>query len=383
MNGEAGTGVSSIVILAANSIWNIVNFRGGLIRGLQAAGYEPVVVAPADAECADAMLRLGVEHIPIDLDRSGMNPVADARLFFAYRRILSRLRPRAFLGFTIKPNIYGTLAARMAGVPAIANISGLGTAFLGRGGLMRIVTSLYRFALRRAEVVFFQNPDDFELFLGLGAVVPGQARLLPGSGIDLEQFRPGPLPAGAPVFLLVARLLGDKGVREFAAAARIVRDHYPDARFQLLGPIDDGNRTAVARDELERWVADGVVDYLGAADDVRLLIERATAVVLPSYREGLPRSLLEAAAMARPLIATDVPGCREVVEDGVNGFLCVVRCADDLAAAMLKLCRLSLAERSAMGAAGRAMVERKFDEKLVIGAYLDRLRPVRPDPRDG
>lgn len=366
------------IAVAANSSWNIVNFRGGLIRALKQAGYQPVVIAPAEEASAERIDQLGVEHIILDLNRSGINPVADARLFLAYRTILRKLRPVAFLGFTIKPNIYGSLAARTLGIPAIANISGLGTVFLRRGALLKVVTPLYRLALRRAEVVFFQNPDDFALFRTLKIVSEKQARLLPGSGIDLELFRPRPLPPGPPTFLLVARLLGDKGVREFAAAARIVRLQHPDVRFQLLGPIDEGNRTAVTRTELEQWVADGVVEYVGAAQDVRPFIEQATAIVLPSYREGLPRSLLEAAAMARPLIATDVPGCREVVKHGVNGFLCAARSAGDLALAIGRLCEMTAAEHRAMGAASRALVEKRFSERLVIDSYLDCLQPRQP-----
>lgn len=371
------------IVVAANSYWNIVNFRGGLVRALKQAGYEPILVAPDDPASAEQVRQLGAEKMPVVLSRSGMNPLADARLFLAYRRILRKRRPLAFLGFTIKPNIYGSLAARMTGVPAIANISGLGTAFLGRGGLMRIVTAMYRSTLRSAAVVFFQNRDDLELFLELGAVAPGQADLLPGSGVDLERFQPSPLPRGAPIFLLVARLLGDKGVREFAGAARLLRADYPDARFQLLGPIDEGNRTAVTRAELDGWVAEGTVEYLGAADDVRPFIGKATAVVLPSYREGLPRSMLEAAAMARPLVTTDVPGCREVVADGVNGFLCAARSSESLADAMRKLCRLTPPQRRAMGQAGRRMVEERFDEKLVIGAYFDRLQRLQASASAG
>ena len=378
---SATIGAKPTIVLAANSAWNIVNFRGGLVRALKEAGYEPLVVAPADPACEERMGRLGVEQVPLELDRSGMSPVADARLFFAYRRLLLKFRPLAFLGFTSKPNIYGSLAARTVGVPAIANISGLGTAFLGRGGLMKFVTSLYRLALRRTDVVFFHNRDDLELFLELKLVSADQAGLLPGSGIDLQQFESQPLPRGGPIFLLVARLLGDKGVREFAAAARIVRQEHRNARFQLLGPIDDGNRTAITWAELDGWVASGAVEYLGVADDVRPFIGKATAIVLPSYREGLPRSLLEGAAMARPLVTTDVPGCREVVEDGVNGYLCAVRSATALAEAMDKLCRLTVAERRSMGLAGRAMVARRFDEKLVVGAYLERLRQLEPSAR--
>ena len=235
------------------------------------------------------------------------------------------------------------------------------------------MTGLYRVGLSRAAVVFFQNPDDRALFIERQMVRPDQARLLPGSGVDLDRFAPSPQPSGPVTFLLIARLLGDKGVREFAAAAKSLRAELPDARFELLGPIDEGNRTAIARAELDGWIAQGLVDYLGETDDVRPYVSAASAVVLPSYREGLPRTLLEAAAMARPLIATDVPGCREVVEDGVNGFLCRVRDSASLAKAMKKFVESSSAKRLAMGEAGRRKVQDKFSETVVIRAYLDAL----------
>jgi len=205
-------------------------------------------------------------------------------------------------------------------------------------------------------------------------------RLLPGSGVDLDRFQPRPLPAGPATFLFIGRLLGDKGVRELIEAGRIVRKSRGDVRLQLVGAIDEGNRTAVSRFELDRWINDGLVEYLGETEDVRPFIERATAVILPSYREGLPRSLLEGAAMGRPLIATDVPGCREVVEDGVNGFLCTVRDPYSLAKSMERLLTLSPDERGAMGVAARRMVEQRFSEQLVIDAYLDELGKLL-DPR--
>ena len=361
------------VVVAANSSWNIVNFRIGLIRALERAGYEPVVVAPPDAAAEPRMAELQAQRVAVGIDRSGLNPLADLRLLGNYRRILKRLRPAAFLGFTVKPNIYGCIAARSLGIPAFANISGLGTAFIRPGPLRAFVTLLYRVGLSRASVVFFQNPDDRELFIERRMVRADQARLLPGSGVDLDSFMPSPQPPGPATFLLIARLLGDKGVREFAAAARALRAQIPDARFQLLGPIDEGNRTAIARAELDGWIAQGLVDYLGETDDVRPYVAAASAVVLPSYREGLPRTLLEAAAMARPLIATDVPGCREVVEDGVNGFLCEVRDSTSLANAMKKLAELSPSQRLAMGEAGRRKVQDKFSETVVIRAYLNAL----------
>lgn len=364
------------IVLAANSSWNIVNFRSGLIQALKEHGYTPVIVAPHDPPAEERLQQLDVERIVVPIDRSGLNPLADLRLLREYRRILKQRCPAAFLGFTIKPNIYGCIAARSLGIPGIANISGLGTVFIKRGPLLALVTALYRFALARAAVVFFQNPDDLALFVGRKMVRPDQAVLLPGSGVDLERYAPSPQPNGPPTFLLIARLLGDKGVREFVEAARKLRSERADARFQLLGPLDEGNRTAIPRAELDRWVSEGLVEYLGETEDVRPLVEQASAVVLPSYREGLPRSLLEAAAMARPLVATDVPGCREVVVEGKTGFLCEARDAGSLAAAMAKIAEMSPQQRRAMGMAGRRLAEERFSETVVIDAYLAALGKI-------
>ena len=317
------------------------------------------------------MRTLDVERIAIRIDRAGMNPFADLKLFAEYRRLLRQLRPAAYLGYTIKPNIYGSLAAASLGIPALPNVSGLGTAFIRGGMLQSIVTRLYRFGFARAPVVFFQNDEDRRLFVERRIVRPGQAQVLPGSGVDLARFEPAPLPDAPPVFLLIARLLRDKGVVEFVEAARALRSIMPDARFQLLGPIDEGNRTAITRAELDSWTSEGVVEYLGTTDDVRPFIAAASAVVLPSYREGLPRSLLEGAAMGRPLIAADVPGCRDVVEEDVNGYLCAPRDADALAGAMRRLANLSAAEQLAMGKAGRRRVQERFSEEIVVRAYLD------------
>jgi glycosyltransferase involved in cell wall biosynthesis len=222
-------------------------------------------------------------------------------------------------------------------------------------------------------VVFFQNGEDRRLFIDRRIVQEQQARVLPGSGVDLDRFVPAPPGEGPPVFLLVGRLLRDKGVAEFVEAARLLRSELPGARFQLLGPIDSGNRTAIARAELDSWVNEGVIEYLGTADDVRPHIAASSAVVLPSYREGMPRSLLEGAAMERPLIATDVPGCRDIVHDGWNGFLCSVRDPVSLAGAMRKLAESPASRRLAMGKAARREVQERYSEELVITAYLDAL----------
>jgi len=366
--------VSSSVVVSANSLWNIANFRAGLIKVLAAHGFEVVVSAPFGPELPRD---LPVRFRPIEMDRSGMNPLADSLLLARYLGLLRQLRPAAYLSFTIKPNIYGALAARLAGVPAVPNVSGLGTAFI-RGGLLgAFVGILYRLAFGKCEVVFFQNPDDRDLFIERRIIAPQQARLLPGSGIDLNKFSPAPkLSDGPPTFLLIARLLADKGVREFVEAAQLTQARHPGTRFQILGGLDPENRTAIGKEELDRWVGSGAIEYLGPTDDVRPHIAAASAVVLPSYREGLPRSLLEGGAMARPLIASDVPGCREIVKDGVTGLLCQVRSPSSLADAMARFAAMNVDQRQALGDAARAKVETEYDERAVIDAYLEVLKPL-------
>src|SRR4249919_1949015 len=249
------------IVLSANSDWNIANFRVGLIQALRGTGYEPVVIAPQDPAADDRIRELGVERISISIDRAGLNPWADLKLLTEYRRLLGRLRPAAYFGYTIKPNVYGCFASAALGIPAIPNVSGLGTAFIRGGPLQQIVKGLYRVGFRRAPVVFFQNDEDRRLFVEQGIVRPDQARVLPGSGVDLRRFVPAPLPEGPPVFLLVGRLLRDKGVIEFVEAARSLRSELPGARFQLLGPIDEGNRTSISRSELDAWDGEGVIEY--------------------------------------------------------------------------------------------------------------------------
>ena len=367
--------MSSWIVVSANSLWNIANFRTGLLDAIEAEGHSVAIAAPDDGAALTWDNPYEFHDLPID--RSGLNPFRDALLTLRYYRLLKQKRPAAFLGFTIKPNIYGSLAARMAGVPAIANVSGLGTAFIRGGPLARFIGALYRLAFAKAHKVFFQNPDDRRLFLDRNIVEAGRTGLLPGSGIDLERFSPaGPAPQGETIFLLISRLLADKGVREFVEAAALVRASHPNARFQLLGGLDPGNRTAIGEEEVRRWTKEGFIEYLGPTSDVRLYIAAASAVVLPSYREGLPRSLLEAAAMGRPLIATDVPGCREIVREGTTGLLCQVRSASSLADAMARFAQMGVDQREALGKAARQTVEAEFSEGAVIDAYLKALRPL-------
>ncbi|MCF2514341.1 glycosyltransferase family 4 protein [Sphingomonas sp. G124] len=363
------------ILISANSFWNIANFRSSLIEALVDHGYRVVIATPqADVEWAEAR---GAETAEIAVDRSGLNPIVDAVLWLDYLRLFRRTGTVMFLGFTAKPNIYGSLAANVAGVSILPNVSGLGTAFMNDGLLSRFVSLLYRLAFRRCPIVFFQNPDDLALFEARGIVRPGQSHLLPGSGVNLDRFVPAAQPVeGLVRFLFVGRLLGDKGVRDFVEAARGLRSEQPHWKFQLLGPIDEGNRSGIKADELREWIEHGWVEHLGSVEDVRPHIAEATAVVLPSYREGMPRSLLEAAAMGRPLVATDVPGNRQIVQEGVNGLLCKPRDPQSLAGALRQMAMMGIARRDEMGRAGRALVEREFGEEKVTGAYLNAVKQL-------
>ncbi|MER8386455.1 glycosyltransferase family 4 protein [Mesorhizobium sp. M1380] len=369
------------VIICANTAWNLLNFRAGLIRSFLERGIEVIAVAPPHQQHAAQLMRMGCRFEEMPMDNMGTSPIGDLALLMRFRRLFSRTRPDVYLGYTIKPNIYGSIAAKMLGVSVINNIAGLGVAFSKGSRIQGLVEILYRYALRGSRRVFFQNREDRDDFVRKSIVMPGSSDLLPGSGVDLLHFMPArALPSEdgpKSVFLLVARVLWEKGVGEFAEAARIVRSTNVQARFQLLGFLDVQNPSAVSKTVIEQWVKEGVIEYLGVTDDVRRYLAAADCVVLPSYyREGTPRSLLEAAAMGRPIITTDWTGCRNVVDDGVNGYLCQPRDARHLADRMLKFMSLSLHERVAMGDASRAKAEHEFDERLVIQKYLNAIGEV-------
>ena len=356
------------IVLTVNVAWNILNFRTPLVRALIADGHRVTILAPFD-DTIDELRDLGCECVDLPMDRKGLNPIGGVVLYRRMLRAFRELAPDVVFGFTIKNNIFGAMAARRLGLPFIPNVTGLGTAFLGSGLLLAVTKTLYRSAFTGLKEVFFQNADDRDLFVQNGLVRPWQATLLPGSGIDLDSYPALPYLAPDPpmVFLMIARLLRDKGVREYAEAARQLARAGLVCR--LVGAIDEHNRTAISKTELEGWQQSGAIDYVGPVSDVRPYIENAHCVVLPSYREGAPRTLIEAAACARPLIATDVPGCRDVVEDGRNGFLCEVRSANALASAMERFCDLDHIAKTEMAAASRKLAAERYDVRHVIEAY--------------
>ena len=369
------------IIIAINTAWNLHNFRAGLIRAMVGAGYEVIAVAPQD-EYAARLPILGCRYVPLPMDNKGMHPGRDLLLLWRLWCLLRREHPDVYLGYTIKPNIYGSLASRLLGISVINNIAGLGSAFARGSWISHLVKRLYRLALSRSARVFFQNEDDRQLFIDDGLVRRELTDRLPGSGVELARFTYTPeisLNNGGKHFrfLLIARMLWDKGIREYIEASRRLRQSYSQAEFCLLGFLDVQNPAAISREQMDEWVSEGAVNYLGVSDDVREQIGSSDCIVLPSYYpEGVPRSLLEAAAMGRPIITTDSVGCREVVDDEINGFLCKPRDAEDLAVKMEKMMGLSLKERSLMGRNGREKMQREFDEQIVINKYMQAVDSV-------
>lgn len=363
-------------LLVAGFPDSILHFRGPLMAALQQAGIEVHVAAPGLLPGSDVLRQLESRRITahdIPLRRSGMNPVADLLTFRCIHRLMRKLRPDYVLSYTVKPVIYGSFAAWLAGVPhRYALITGLGYAFQGEGrrvGVRSLVQFFYRMALTRVDKVFFQNEDDEALFRASGIISPHVASVVVnGSGVDLDEYQVAPLTDGPPRFLMVCRLLGDKGVREYAQAAHRVRQAHPHARFGLVGWRDE-NPDAISQEELDAWIAQGAIEFHGRMADVRPAMANCSVYVLPSYREGTPRTVLEAMAMGRAVITTDAPGCRATVRHGDNGFLVPVMSVDALVDAMLQLIESpGLAAR--MGSRSRQRAMEKYDVHKVNEVML-------------
>ncbi len=354
---------------------SLVNFRGDMIRDMIALGHEVHVSAPdIDAGTRAAVEAMGARVHSLPLSRSGLNPLGDIRYFGAMLALIRRVKPGLAVNYTIKPNIWGSFAARVAGVPACSMVTGLGYVMIEGAGLKRrlvqgMAKRLYAAALARNRIVVFQNDDDVADFVKAGIVDPAKVRTVRGSGVNLAHFDPRPLPP-EPVFLMIARLLKTKGVLEYAAAAKAVKRLHPRARFLLVGMADSGP-DGIPETEIVDW-RDSGIEYLGPQSDVRPAIAEASVYVLPSYREGTPRSVLEAMAMGRAILTTDVPGCRETVRPGQNGLLVPARDSEALRDAMIRLSE-SADERAAMGRASLAMARELFDVGKVNRALFRHL----------
>ncbi len=356
------------IVLSSNTSWSIFNFRFGLIEELL-KNYKVIVVAPKD-KYSEKLIDLGCKYYDIYIDRKGTNPINDLKTFWQYYRLYKKIKPNIALHFTIKPNIYGNLASQLLGIPVVNNITGLGTLFIKKNFITYLVEIMYKIAFRNS-FVFFQNREDKELFVQKNLVK--RYDVLPGSGINTEKFKPIKIEKKDNIFrfLLIARMIWDKGIGEYVEAAKIIKQKYKDVEFLLLGPVGVDNPTAIPKEQIDKWQKEELVKYLGTTDDIKSEIAKVDCVVLPTYyREGVPRVLLEAAAMEKPLIATNIAGCKEVVEDGINGYLCRVKDSEDLADKMEKMLNLSEDKRKAMGKAGRQKITNQFDENIVIKKYL-------------
>ena len=379
------------ILVIGALVKSLVNFRGPLLQTMVSAGHSVIACANGHNFVTEEKLKkMRIAYYPIHLSRAGINPIKDLKTFIDIIRVISLVQPDIVLSYTIKPVIYGSLAAQLCSVKACYSlITGLGYVFMESSLFFQrflrvLVRMFYRLSLKRSRKVFFQNPDDRALFLEKDLVRPNQAVLVNGSGVDLDYFTMSGLPDEL-VFLMIARLLVDKGVREYVKATEKVKKRFPQTRFLLVGDLDP-NPNSVRENELRQWKESGIIEYLGYLDDVRLAIHKCRCYVLPSYREGTPRTVLEAMAIGRPIITTDAPGCRETViltsegqlqrklgervMRGENGILVRVRDVKALEKAMLNILEApSLAER--MAKRSREIAEEKFDVHKVNAVILN------------
>lgn len=364
------------IVVVSNSYTYLVRFRRELLAAMQNLGHQVIAICPTDRYALQEGARLSVEHIHLPLAQHGLNPIGELHTVGSLCNTFRRLRPDLTLNFTLKPALYGSIAAALARVPKIVSVfTGLGYWFTKPSNSPPLVTGMIRLGLRFAllsnELVFFQNNDDKGLFIEEGLVAASKTRIVDGSGVDVSEFSVRESQIVPQSFLLVGRLLREKGVREYVAAARLLRRKYPTAAFWLLGPIDT-SPSAVVKTELQQWIDSGDIKYLGEVPDVRDIVAQASVVVLPSYREGTPRSVLEAMAMGKAIITTDAPGCRETVRAGANGLLVPVGSVEPLMDAMARFIdEPDLAAK--LGAESRRLAAEKYDVRRVNDSFLRNL----------
>ena len=365
------------IAIVLNTSWNIYNFRMNFIRALQVEGHEIHTIAPHD-NYTHFLTEAGCIHHDVKMDSRGANPIKDFALIFELGLIYKKVKPDIILHYTIKPNVYGTLAAAFLKIPVINNVCGLGTVFLKRNITSAFAIALYKISFRFAKKIFFQNKEDRDLFISKNLVRKDAVDLLQGSGIDLNRFKPIDFKRNEKfTFLLISRLITDKGIFEYISAIENLKAKGANYRFQILGSIDSTHARGIKEEIINGWIKSNIVEYLGTADDVRPFINAADCIVLPSYREGTPRTLLEAASSAKPIIATDVPGCHQVVIDGYNGLLCKLKDANDLAEKMEAMSKLDDSTLIQFGVNGRGKMEAEYDECLVINKYVSAIQEFK------
>ena len=363
------------ITLLYNTTVYVYKFRINLIQSIKELGYEVIVVSPKD-EYVEKLTELGIKHHHIDMSQYGLNPIKELITTYRIYKILKLYSPDYSLHYTIKPNIFGGIAAYFSKTPVINNIAGAGKAFSNEESLFaRVVSMLYKVGLANSKKILFQNYDDMNLFISKNIVPASKAERIPGSGVDLTQYKSNREPVGKE-FLFVGRLLKEKGIEHYLEAAQMTLEKYPDAIFKIVGEHED-RAEYIAKEKLDQYLNHDNIVYYGSVSPDRMpeILDDASCVVLPSYyREGVPRSLLEAAAMSKPIITTNNVGCKEVVDDGINGYKCDVKDANCLHLAMCKFLDLSDSEKIKMGQNGRKKMEEEFDEKIVINKYIELIK---------
>lgn len=361
------------VVLASNTTWNIVNFRRCLIDSLMEAGFKVYAVSPTD-KYVEELVKIGVIHYHVKINQKGANPIEDLKLIKRYKKIYQSIRPDIILSFTIKPNIYSSIIAYKLGVPIINNISGLGTLFIKKSINSFVSYVLYKLTIQKASHVFFQNNDDALLFLKFRLVEKSKMSVIPGSGVNVNTFNIDRTRNVGLTYLFVGRLIGDKGIREFMSASKVIAVNYPTVKFLVVGELNSPNRSAINSEEFEDFINENPqIDYLGNCDDMISVYAKADVLVLPSYREGLSKSLIEACAMSIPIITTNVTGCRDVVIDGFNGFLCEAKNVNSLVESIEYMINTTEENRLFFGRNGRSRAEKDFSEELVVKSYMSKV----------
>ena len=359
------------ILILTNNIGGLHSFRKEVVKAIVDSGYEVFISEPDDDERVKYFEEIGCHIIKTDFNRRGMNPIADLKLMLKYRSIIKNLNPKAVLSYTIKPNIYGGIACRLTGTPQLANVTGLGDAMENGGWLQKLTIGLYRVGIGKAKCVFFQNATNKQ-FCEEHGIVGLKTQLLPGSGVNLEHHHFQELPPdGIIKFLFISRLLRDKGTEEFFEMAKSIKAKYENSEFQILGWCEGDYQQ-----QLDELVEEGVVKYLGSTSDVRPYLTDVHCTIMPSYHEGMSNVNLESAANGRPVITTDVPGCRETVDDGVTGFLVKARDAKSLVGGVERFIALPYEDKQKMGRMAREKVEREFDRNIVVKAYLEELEAL-------
>jgi glycosyltransferase involved in cell wall biosynthesis len=368
---------SKSIVIIYNATHHVLLFKSELIKSIRENGHRIVVLASTD-NYTEKLKEIVDEFHEIKLDSSGINPIKDLNLIFQIYSILKKIRPFAVLNFTIKPVIYGTFAGRLLGdLPVINTITGLGTVFISSGFVNKVAKFLYKFTFKYSHIVFFQNPDDQQFFRQLKIITKNNTKLISGSGVDLVKFRPVENKKRYDIkILFIGRIIADKGIYELIESARIIKKEYSNVTFILMGMLGVKNKTSIRKNEVDNWINEGLIEFIPFQDDIRSVLSDSNLVVLPSYREGTPKTLIEAASMAKPLIATDVPGCREVVNHEVNGFLCKVKNPVSLAAAIKRYIELDDSSKIEMGKKSRELAEEKFDIIKVNNCYVNEINKL-------